>query len=375
VSYAIQVWTVEEPALAAVLPDTLRWTRSKTVWSYGQGTWQVTVARPRRVAAEMLPAAVAGALPGIGYLTELQLCAVVMPNVARRFVLRAATAVAKRARGVIVDLQADTATVPAGVQRFIRRRVDGEYASLLALSWWFNELLDGSGYRQLLQVFAHDLPEALPRRYGSHVPPEHVYAEEGPGHFLEFLSRHARGHGTVWYPNDPVADVLLGIPESLGPSRKGFRCAYLTVTVDADALQQPGWQTALQRFWQHVSETVRPFYGDVRTLHGYRRSRGRYLVTRLTAQHPVRAWWWGGLPLGPAHAVVLGEPYRELWPEFTRAGDRIAGLSLLSTADWRAAEDVFDNVGPAPVSLRMNSSDTIPRDYPSQWPFAAPRTP
>lgn len=46
-----------------------------------------------------------------------------------------------------------------------------------------------------------------------------------------------------------------------------------------------------------------------------------------------------------------------------------------TTADWRAAQDVFDSVGPAPASLRMNSSDTIPRDYPSQWPFAAPRTP
>jgi hypothetical protein len=72
---------------------------------------------------------------------------------------------------------------------------------------------------------------------------------------------------------------------------------------------------------------------------------------------------------------VLGEPYRELWLQFTRAADSVAGLSLLSSADWRAAEDGFDSVGPAPASLRMNSSDTIPRDYPSQGPFAAPRTP
>jgi hypothetical protein len=46
-----------------------------------------------------------------------------------------------------------------------------------------------------------------------------------------------------------------------------------------------------------------------------------------------------------------------------------------TSADWRAAGDGFDSVGPAPVSLRMNSSHTIPRDRPSQWPFAAPRTP
>jgi hypothetical protein len=316
-------------------------------------------------------------LPGIGYLTELKLSAVAphrAPQSAQRVLRRTATSIARIARGVIVEPDTDSVTVPAGVQRFIRQHADGYPRRLLSLSWWFTAgpLLCGD-FEPLLRVCAAELPEALPRRYGTSLPPEYEYAEEGREHFLAFLRANARGLASIWHPSAPVVDVMLGIPESVGNSKKGFRAAFLTVTIDADALRQAGWERALRRFWRAVSELVQPFYGDVRQLDGYRRSRGRYLITADSERHPVRAWWWGGIPPGPAQALVLGQPYLDLWPLFAQQADVVAGVALQDGEDWAARRNVFDAIAPAPQELLMLAGDGIPHSYPKLWPFAPPR--
>jgi hypothetical protein len=375
-SHALQVWTANEAKLGEVLPDARSWRQYQDAWTYQRRTWTVLAGRCMRVPQQGMRRDVARARPGISYLTELTLTPDDASEAARRFQLRAAHAIARRAGGVIVDPQADTLLMPAGARRFAPRR-GADSANLIALSWWFTHspLLAQADYARLVDVLEAELPEALPRRYGSYEPPEHIYAATGRQHFLAFLADHAPGLGAVWYPTAPVADVLLGIPDSIGHSKRGFRCAYLTITVDAEVLGQTGWPTALKRVWRGVSSAVRPFYGDVRTLQGYRYSRGRYWVTRVTERHPVRAWWWGGLPAGPAHAVVLGEPYRPLWPAFTHSAEVESGLAFVEAEDWAAADDVFDIVGAAPRSLnQIAGSDSIPREYPQRWPFGPPHS-
>jgi len=108
----------------------------------------------------------------------------------------------------------------------------------------------------LLDVFETELKEALPRRYGNYEPPQYLYAERGRDDFLAFLKEHIHGlFGMVWYPTLPVTGVHLQIPETIGGSKQGFRTGQLTLTIDADALAQPGWETNLRRFWLRLNPT------------------------------------------------------------------------------------------------------------------------
>jgi hypothetical protein len=176
-----------------------------------------------------------------------------------------------------------------------------------------------------------------------------------------------------------VSHVHLGLPEITGASKRGFRSAYLTLDVDAEVLSQAGWQTALKHLWHSLSHVLQPFYGDIRTRTGYRRNRGRYWLTRSTQRHPLTARWWCGLPRGPAHAVVLGKPYDELWPAFARKAVAESGLLFADSDDWRVAQDVFECVGePPPDPRQVNQAgwpDVVPREYPVKWPFGPPRLP
>ena len=93
----------------------------------------------------------------------------------------------------------------------------------------------------------------------------------------------------------------------------------------------------------------------------------------------MTAWWWCGLPRGPAHAVVLGKPYADLWPAFASSAVAESGLVFADSDDWRVAQDVFEWVGEPPFDLRQvnqaNWPDVVPREYPVNWPFGSPRLP
>jgi hypothetical protein len=338
--------------------------------------WQIIISRSVKVLPEDVPEEIARALPGIDYLTELNLSPIDAPELARKFLLRSGTAIARASHGVIFDPQSDQLTLPSGIKRFAKPEAS-ENASVLSMSWWFVEgPIPRGDFGPLIDRLETDLPEALPRRYGSFEPPEHVYAETGREHFVGFLDEHLRGDIVVWYPSAPVANVHVGLPDSIGWSKRGFRCAYLVIDVDAELLSQAGWQVGLKRLWRSMSHVLQPFYGDVRTLTGYRRNRGRYWLTRSTARHPVTAWWWRGIPHGPAHAIVLGKPYDALWPSFAKAAVAESGLQFVGADEWRSSEDVFEILGGPPAAATQvglaGRSEVVPREYPVEWPFGSP---
>ena len=362
-----------------MLPEPVKWSAHAQSWVHERRDWQVHVGRSVKVLPEDLPEDVARTLPGIGYLTELNLSPIDAPEAARKFLSRTGAAIAKVTRGAIFDPQTDQLTLPSGIKRFAAAGAS-ENASVVSMSWWFVDGPIARGeFGSLLDVLEAELPEGLPRRYGSFEPPQHLYAETGREHFVRFLTENLRGQVVVWYPSAPVAHVHLGLPENIGASKRGFRSAYFTLDVDADALHQPGWQTALKRLWFSLSRVLRPFYGDVRTLAGYRRNRGRYWATLSTQRHPLIAWWWCGLPPGPAHAIILGPPYSALWPDFNTAAVEEDGLAFVSTDDWTSAANAFDRTGEPPEATRLARkgalTDVIPREYPINWPFGPPRLP
>jgi hypothetical protein len=285
-------------------------------------------------------------------------------------------AIAKTSHGIVLDPQTDTCTSPRGLRRFVS--LGGEdNASLLTLTWWFVDgpIVNGEGLDGLLDILASRLPEALPRRYGLYEPPQYVLADTGRAHFLSFLRDEVRNF-VVWYPNPPIAGVHVGIPDKIGGSRFGFRSGRLEIQIDIETLGQPGWARAIRDAWRQISYSVRPFYGDVRTLHGFKRNRGRYSIGPETENHPVCSWWWAGIPRGPVHAAVVGEPYLALWPDVQDHAEFDQGLAFVSTDDWTLAEDAFQRTGEAPDNIAQHApefrSPDSQRTYPPVWPFESP---
>jgi hypothetical protein len=113
----------------------------------------------------------------------------------------------------------------------------------------------------------------------------------------------------VWYPRRSIVHVHRSVKSPAQWQRLGngeqFRCQYLTIDVEQAALAQPGWPTALARLWRRVSRELLPFYGEVRTLCGYRSAGGRVGSDRDTERNPTRALWWKGIPSRAGHAVRI----------------------------------------------------------------------
>jgi hypothetical protein len=210
-SYDLQIWSVRPAAASDVLPNPTTWIANGQSWVHERRDWQIVIGRSLKVLPEDVPEAVAQALPGIAYLTELNLSPIDAPEAARKFLSRSAAAIAKAIHGVVFDPQADQVTLPSGIKRFAKPGAS-ESASVISMSWWF---IEGPAARAefgpLLDILKVELPEGFPRRYGSFEPPEHVFAETGREHFLTFLSEHLKGQIVVWYPSPPVSHVHVGL--------------------------------------------------------------------------------------------------------------------------------------------------------------------
>lgn len=372
-SYDLQIWTAEPVVLPDALQDTERWERNDDSQRFNGTRWSVVVWNSVRVCPEDIPRGVVSALPGIAYLTELNLSPYAAEEKSKRFLTRTARSIAKAAHGAIFDPQTEVVDLPSGIHRFVKSG-PAEEASLVSMCWWFIEgpIIQESNFGLLLDVFKVELPEALPRRYGQFEPPQSAYMESARDEFLSFLQENVRKRLPIWYPTAPVADVFFRIPDPIGEWKMGFRSAHLAITVDGSALEQPGWRLTLKRFWHETSHALRPFYGDVRTLRGYRRSRGSFWVGKGTQRHPIPSWFWRGIPAGPAHALVLGKPYTDLWPGAVEAGTKDSELVFVDTDEWTHSADVFSKIAQPPDSLaQIPGHSPKERRYPQSWPFGA----
>ena len=382
-SYDLEIWSVEPVSLRDALGNSQDWQQAGDSWSYGKRNWQMVVNASDRVLLEDIPEEIVDLLPGIQHVTELNLEPVDAPKSASTMLRRVAKKLAKQARGIIVDEQRETVETPSGVRRLEPGKRQKTF-SILTMSWWFdNGRLDRrAGLDELVGCFERLLPEALPRRYGTYEPPKHVYANTGRDHFLDFLRETLFNpiEMVIWYPQRPVVNVhLLVYPgNERGATPRGFAANQLEVEIDASALDQPGWPLALRRLWRELSRLVRPFYGDVRTLGGFTRGPGgRAYLSDNTEEHPVCGPWWNGIPKTLGQAVVLGEPYHSLWPDFVTTERGLRGLSFASTADWRSSKDLTTVVGkPAAELVQRTKGRAVigpgSKTYPKTWPFAGP---
>lgn len=368
-SYDLEVWSVrpiENPAFR----HAEKWQQEESYWTYSAPDWQIVVGRSNKVLPEDVPDEGMKTLPGIEYLTQLQLEGKSTEQ-ARKLAHSTALDLAKAAHGVVFDPQEETIRTPSGVKRFVKPGKQEKF-SVLSLSWWFLDsvLLANAGRESFVNFLERNLPEALPRRYGLYEPPQHVLEQTGKAHFIQFLGENL--HQTkVWYPHRPVVYVSLGCPNPLGASKRGFRTNHLRIDFEHAVLEQPGWAKTIYAFWQDVSRLVKPFYGDVRILDGYLWVRGASSTGRDTELHPIPSWWWRGIPKTLGNAVVLGEVYQKLWPRFSSAATSVDGLAFASTRDWSVKRDLAIEMGGVPAQLMQPKARDTKKWFHALWPVSA----
>ena len=378
-SYDLEVWSVH-PIGPAAFRDPEKWEHpDDTQWVRSGSSWQMVISSSSKLLPEDVPAEIAQLLPGIKYLTSIGLEGR-RTNEAMQLVKSTSTHLAKSLHGIILDKQEDTTVTPAGVKRFVPPPKHEETFSVLRFSWWFLEspLLSAAGRENFLALLERHLPEALPRRYGLYEPPQHIYAETGKVHLLQFMEENLHGF-TVWYPNRPVVSLYLGHPDPVGASKLGFRTNHIEIEVESTVVAQPGWTDNLYQFWNQVSRFLMPLYGEVRTLGG-RQRRGGTLYASFKAEAGLeltKSWWWRGVPKKLGSAVVLGEAYQELWPAFVSKASIQERLAFASTADWADSRDLSEDLGAPPrsISTRREADRPANQEYPSDWPFGEPFDP
>jgi hypothetical protein len=389
VSYDITIWCTQPFDDPTLLPLPDEWIVHTDHWSYARPTWVLNTGPSAKVLPEDIPEGVLVALPGIAYLTEISLEPIGAPKTGFAMLRRLSSTVAKHAYGVIHDPQEDSVELPGGVKRFVPAKHEKEQRfALIKMSWWWShshsqpkEWVD-----EVLDALETYLPEAMPKRYGLWEPPQHIYAETGRAHLSQFLGEHLSDFlGFVWYANRPVVSLTLSeLPECEWLKRGHdtfWVCHHASVSIEAAALAQPGWPAALRRFWERMSLLLQPFYGEVRTLHGYTGRPPRIWCDKDTETGPTMSSRWMGIPTTLGHSVVLGEPYRALWPGFEGCSDEREGLLFASTDDWSTGQDLTTLVGSVPSSIalpfvRYQARDQFgglqmmyPDKYPAVFPF------
>jgi hypothetical protein len=379
-SYNIQVWTVFPVSLPVMLPNRDTWKSIGRDWIHETPEWQVSVRASIEVVGQDLPRNVDRTLPGIAYLTQLALDPEDASQEGIDFLVKVANRLSVSAHGVFLDLHTDHLSIPSSIKRY-RQAEKEERFSTLQFHWWFTQspLQTEEGLTAFVELLQHNFPEAMPRQYGLFDPPEFHFEETGKEHFINFMLGHLEDV-IIWYPSPPVLEVFLYCSSKWGGSSQGFRANLVRFVLEEQVLDQPGWETQLQRFWNTASQHIQPFYGDVRTLEGYLRMDHYFGSDEKTQTHPTRSIWWNGIPQRLGHAAVLGKPYTDLWPTFLQKARIDGELAYLSLDSWKQKRDLTEESGKIPYAIAQppaiaasaSSTHSNDRKYPPVWPFGSP---
>lgn len=355
-SYDLQIWSINRCINSRLIASNKEWSIRGDSAVFSKRSWQIVVGRSDSVLPEDIPDEIVSVLPGIKFLTNINLEPISAPASAISLMRKVTRNLAKDCNGVIFDPQEDSIDIPRGVKRFLPKKIQKERFSVLELSWWFknNSFIQKNGLKKLVRFFERYLPEALPRRYGLYEPPQYLLEEKGTSHFIEFLQKNK--HETiVCYTTKPVIVLGFSIPEKWGyidwGNKNRFRSNYFSIEFDAKVLDHVGWNRQIMYVWKKLSHIIQPFYGDVRILKNAIRSKSTYGTDEKTEDHPIAVWWWTGIPQKLGQAVVLGDPYIQYWPKFKERAVEENNLFFISTNQWKDLKDVTEIVDDVPKEI------------------------
>lgn len=264
--------------------------------------------------------------------------------------------------GAIVDQQAGTITTQDRVaeMKWVGPEPAVEHATL-SLFFEANPAIEADRFDEFIALMQKHLPEALPRRYGPHEPPRFKLSHDGLAHFK---AAWRNDPSLVWYAHKPVEHVFTNIPNYVrekksnlaGLSVMGFRCSHIRISARAELATDRALSQRAEEFLRAAADLVEAFYAEMRL-----------------GDAAVKAWWWKGLPPGPALCFALGPPYVRLWPEAASAGEpRSGGRVWLS----RESQKRLSLTAPARLAQPPNQKLRGPHSQPyaARFPFPRPGT-
>lgn len=383
-SYGINIWSTKPTKIPKNLPFVGKWKIIKQTAYFEGKDWQIIVANSTKLLEEDIPKKILSQLPNIKFLTEISLEPIGAPNSAYVKLTQIMKHIGRESNGIVEDIQSDKIYLPTGVSKYISTKSGKEERfSTLVFTWLFTEspLLEKDGVNKFVKLLEKYLPEALPRRYGSHTPPEFKLVEKGTKHFIEFLEKNKNNY-PVWYHAHPVVSVSVNFNEQWGFRRnvnsKNFYANYVKVDIDSEILNQPGWKEHLMIFWKNISIFIKPFYGDVRCLNNQIRGGTTYLIDAKSERHPINGGAWKGIPKSLGQAIVIGQPYNHLWNKIKEKGIKQDGLYFVSTQDWQKREELVTILGKVPRDIAQFEPSFIHKmlgkeynqvKYPKVFPF------
>lgn len=133
-SYDLQVWSVRPHQQDAFRQPEL-WELGPSAWSHTRKSWQIVISASDTVEPEDVPEEVNKLLPGIEWLTNLNLEGRGTAEALRLF-QSSATDIARFTHGAVLDQQEGSVRLPSGVKRLMLPRSKDTF-EVISMSWWF----------------------------------------------------------------------------------------------------------------------------------------------------------------------------------------------------------------------------------------------
>ena len=363
-SYDLKIWSSGKmPGNNPLLTDAGYKFNNDFIVREGNG-WQVVISHSAVVELEDIPDTIMQSLPGISYMTEINIEPISAPDKIKNETLRLCKTLAKEMKGVVEDPQDGTVKLPSGVKKVSYDNPKGKNQPLVSLIWYFDDITfyQSNKIDQFVDLLERYMPDALPRRYGKYEPPQNKYAETGKEHLVEFLKNESF---PVWYATKPFTYLFISVPniekeieECLqnnliqkdinpqffyGKAQSKYRCGKIELQMLKEVFLQPDWNLAAKRLFLEMSKLLNPFYAEIieEKPHMFLQKKGL-----------VRSWWWRGIPRDLGYAEILDEQYAKQWKRYQKAATKIpCDLYMVDCFGESDFNNVVKKVGAVPKNV------------------------
>ena len=137
-SYDLQIWSAKKLNFQDEYFQTDSFKLVKDSLVFESKEWQIVISESCEVDEEDVVPEIFSLLPGIKYLTEINLEPITAPKKAINYLKKVSKYIAKTTYGVVVDEQIDVVETPSGIKR-VENFTIKENKKVVSMSWWFND--------------------------------------------------------------------------------------------------------------------------------------------------------------------------------------------------------------------------------------------
>lgn len=228
------------------------------------------------------------------------------------------------------------------------------------MNFWFEERTGWSKEKlvDLFSIMKNCFPDILPvsgeKWKLSNAKTKFKNIEE-LAHFLSdidesYVLNHAKNN--PWYLN------LNYPPKSQRPNF--LRFGQMEISTTAFNLNDARDIEKFKNLFIEISSFIGSFYSDIRMTQMHHNA------------HPVKSWFWCGIPQTPPIGIALGEPLLSVCPRFLELSTEYGSINWMISADFGKPIDNYGEIIPAGIGQQANCYGTNIILYPEIWPFSSP---